>query len=46
MIFSLRVLAIVTIVAILGGIGFLALSDIPAPSKTVVKTIPDNRFPR
>jgi hypothetical protein len=36
----------VLIVALLGGGVFLVTWDIPAPSATVEKTVPDDRFPR
>lgn len=37
---------IIVVVAILGGGAFLVTWDIPAPSSTVEKTVPDDRFPR
>ena len=46
MIKLLRILTICVVATVLGGIGFFAFGDIPAPSKVVVKIIPDNRFPR
>jgi hypothetical protein len=39
-------IAVVAIVALLAGGVFLATWDIPAPSATVEKTVPDDRFPR
>jgi hypothetical protein len=36
----------VVVVALLGSGAFLATWDIPAPSATVEKTVPDDRFPR
>lgn len=32
--------------AVLGGVAFLATWDMPAPSMTVEKVLPDERFPR
>ena len=37
---------VVVIVAIVGGVVFLASWDIPAPVAGVEKVIPDERFPR
>jgi hypothetical protein len=34
------------LLAVLGGAAFLATWDIPPPSKTVEKEIPDDRLPR
>jgi hypothetical protein len=42
---ALIAIAIVILVLIGGGI-FLAVWDIPSPSKPVEKVIPDARFPR
>ena len=42
---TLIILAVV-VVALLGGGAFLVTWDIPAPSSTVEKTVPDDRFPR
>ncbi len=42
---TLVILAVV-VVALLGGGAFLATWDIPAPSSTVEKIVPDDRFPR
>ncbi len=46
MIKLLRILTILIVVTVLGGLGFFTFWDIPAPSKTVVKIIPDTQFPR
>jgi len=37
---------LVVLVLILGGIGFLAAWDIPAPVNNIEKVLPDDRFPR
>ncbi|MEO5337454.1 MAG: hypothetical protein H7841_11255 [Magnetospirillum sp. WYHS-4] len=37
---------LVLLVAIGGGVAFLAAWDIPAPKTTVERVIPDERFPR
>ena len=37
---------VVLVVAIAGGIGFLMVWDIPAPTTRVEKVLPDARFPR
>jgi hypothetical protein len=42
---TLIILAVVA-VALLGGGVFLVTWDIPAPSSTVEKIVPDDRFPR
>lgn len=34
------------LVILLGGAGYLAFWDIPAPSAVVEKTIPNDRFPQ
>jgi hypothetical protein len=39
-------LVVLLIVVIVGGTVMLATWDIPSPSKTIVKTLPDDRFPR
>lgn len=36
----------VLVVAIVGGVGFLSVWDIPAPTAHVEHVIPDARFPR
>jgi hypothetical protein len=41
-----KFLLIVLILALAGGTIFLATWDIPAPSSTIEKTLPDDRFPR
>lgn len=44
---KLTVAIIVLIVVLLGGgVAYLALWDIPAPSKSVEKVVPDERLPR
>ncbi|HYD69642.1 hypothetical protein [Azospirillum sp.] len=43
---ALSVLILLLLVVIGGGMAFLAAWDMPAPSKTVEKVIPDDRFPR
>jgi hypothetical protein len=40
------VIAVVALVGVLAGGIFLATWDIPAPTATVEKTVPDDRFPR
>ena len=40
------VIVVVLLVTLVGGGIFLATWEIPAPSATVEKTIPDDRFPR
>ena len=42
----IRLLAGVLLLAILGGIVFLASWDIPAPFQRIERTLPDDRFPR
>ncbi|WP_168220325.1 hypothetical protein [Azospirillum thermophilum] len=42
----LSVLVILLLLVIGGGMAFLASWDMPAPSKTVEKVLPDERFPR
>ena len=34
------------LITVIGGGAFLAMWEIPAPSATVEKTLPDDRFPR
>ena len=41
-----RMMLIAVLVAITGGVVFLATSDIPAPVAPVEKIIPNDRFPR
>ena len=41
-----KLLLIVLILALAGGTIFLATWDIPPPSSTIEKTLPDDRFPR
>lgn len=40
------IILIVTAVLILGGVGYLATWDIPAPAASKEKVISDERFPR
>jgi len=42
----LRILLIVVAVALVGGLVFLAVWDIPAPTARVEKVIPDERLPK
>jgi hypothetical protein len=35
----------VAVLVVLGGIGYLALWDAPAPAKHIEQTLPDDRFP-
>jgi len=42
---TLIILAVVVVVLLAGGV-FLVTWDIPAPSATVEKMVPDDRFPR
>ena len=36
----------IVLLALVGGVVFLAAWDIPPPSKSVEKVLPDERFPR
>ncbi|QQP89993.1 hypothetical protein IGS68_01575 [Skermanella sp. TT6] len=42
----LSVLIVLVLIVAAGGSVFLATWDIPAPSRTVERVIPDDRFPR
>ena len=42
----ISVLFVLLLLVVGGGMAFLASWDMPAPSKTVEKVIPDERFPR
>lgn len=42
----LRIILVVVVVILVGGAVFLATWDIPAPSRQVEKTLPNDRFPR
>jgi len=42
----ISVLVVLSLLIIGGGMAFLASWDMPAPSKSVEKVIPDERFPR
>jgi len=42
----LSALIVLALVVVAGGAVLLATWDIPAPSKTVERVIPDDRFPR
>jgi len=35
-----------TVLLLAGGVAFLAMWEIPAPSTTVQKVLPDDRFPQ
>ncbi|MGZ9021027.1 MAG: hypothetical protein ACXW3S_13930 [Rhodoplanes sp.] len=41
-----KVLVIVTLLVVVGGLGFLATWDIPAPQAAVEKVVPQDRFHR
>lgn len=41
-----RIILLAVAAALLGGFAFLANWDIPPPSTTVERVIPDERFPR
>lgn len=40
------ILALVVVLAIVGGLLYLAFGDFPVPSKPVEKVLPDDRFPK
>ena len=40
------ILALVVVLAIVGGLLYLAYGDFPVPSKPVEKVLPNDRFPR
>ena len=40
------ILALVVVLAIVGGLVYLAFGDFPVPTKPVEKVLPDDRFPR
>ena len=42
----LRIILAVVAVVLIGGAVFLATWDIPAPSRQVEKTLPNDRFPK
>ena len=42
----LSILFVLLLLVIAGGMVFLASWDLPAPSKTVEKVLPEERFPR
>jgi hypothetical protein len=42
----LRILLIVVALVIVGGLVFLAVWDIPAPTARIEKVIPDERLPK
>ncbi len=42
----IRVLGIIAAIAIVVGVVFLATWDMPPPTATVEKVLPDERFPR
>ncbi len=39
-----RIVAVLLLIVVIGGIAALAMWDIPAPSSKVEKVIPDERF--
>ena len=39
-------LLLMVVVLVLGGTAFLAVWDIPPPTASVERTLPDDRFPR
>ncbi|HTH98985.1 MAG TPA: hypothetical protein VL574_16330 [Stellaceae bacterium] len=41
----LLVLVALILVTIVGGVGYLAFANVPAPSTAVHKVLPDDRFP-
>ena len=40
------ILALVVVLAIVGGLLYLAYGDFPVPAKPVEKVLPNDRFPR
>ncbi len=40
------VLLAVVVIAVIGGLGWLAFWDIPAPNQPIERVIPDARFPK
>ena len=44
--FLSRLVVVLLVLLLAGGIAFLATWDIPAPSAKFEKTLPDDRFPR
>ncbi len=42
----LRILLIILALTLVGGLVFLAMWDIPAPSARIEKVIPDERLPK
>lgn len=42
----IRVLGIIAAIAIVVGVAFLATWDMPPPTASVEKVLPDERFPR
>lgn len=42
----LGVLFLVIVLAALGGALYIAMGDIPPPTETIEKIIPDDRFPK
>lgn len=46
MAFLTRIAVILILVLVVGGVGFLATWDMPPPSATVEKIIPNDRFKR
>ena len=42
----LRVLAVLIVLAVVGGAAFLLMWDIPPPSAKIEKILPDDQFPK
>lgn len=42
----LRIVTVMLVVVVVGGIAALSMWDIPAPTNKIEKVIPDERFPR
>ena len=40
------ILALVVVLALVGGLLYLAFGDFPAPARPVEKVLPNDRFPR
>ena len=39
-----RFLVLAVLLAVAGGVGFLAVWDIPSPMRTIIEDVPDDRF--
>lgn len=46
MAFLTRAVIILVLILVVGGVGFLATWDMPPPSSTIEKVIPNDRFKR